>query len=97
MTHGNGHDTDPDGTEPAPKDPEGKLSYQIAELELATYRVGELLSDVKYTLSLLRLAMRTEEHRLNKVQDAAEAHGAQLANHEGRLASLETRPSTAAE
>jgi hypothetical protein len=90
VSEGNGRDTDPEGTEPAPKDPGAKLSYQIAELELATYRVGELLSNVKTTLSLLRLAQGTAEHRLNVVQDAAELHGVQLEDHERRLRELET-------
>jgi hypothetical protein len=46
---------------------------------------------------MLRLAQATEEHRLNVVQDVVGVLQDQGANHEGRLTSLETRPSTAAE
>lgn len=92
MSEGNGRDT-----EPVPKDPEARLSHQIAELELAAYRIGELLSGLNHTLSLLRLAQATEEHRVNKIQDAAEVHGSQLEDHERRLRSLETERAPAAE
>ena len=90
--NGNGRDTDPEGTEPAPKNPETRASYQIAELELAIYRVGEILSDLKGTVLQLRLAQGTEEHRVNVIQDAADVHALQLANHEGRLVALESAP-----
>jgi hypothetical protein len=90
--NGNERDTDPDGTMPAPKDPKGKLGRQLAELELAIYRVGELLHGLQQTASMLRLAQATEEHRLNTVQDVAEVHGLALEDHERRLRELETLP-----
>jgi hypothetical protein len=97
VSEGNGRDTDPEGTEPAPKDPEGKLSYQLAELELAIYRVGELMRDVNLTVLQLRLAQQTEEHRVNVIQDAVAVAQDQGADHERRIAAIEARPSTAAE
>jgi hypothetical protein len=95
MTDGNGNGRDRD-TEPAPADSGARLGKQLAELEIAIYRVGELLSGLQHTVSLLRLAQGTEEHRLNRIQDAASVHGEQLEDHEARLQRLEA-PTTAAE
>jgi len=100
VSEGNGRDrdrdTDSEGTAPAPKDPEARLAHQLAELELAVFRVGEVLDKVNHTVSLLRLSQGTSEHRLNKVQDAAEVQAEQLEDHERRLRELETAPSPAA-
>ncbi len=72
-------------TTPAPKDPAARLAHDVAELQLAILRVGDLVSRVNQSITLLNLAERTAEHRINTLQDLAEDQNEQLEDHERRL------------
>lgn len=76
-------------TDPVPKDPAARLAHDVAELQRALLRVGDLVGKVNHSIAMLNLAERTIEHRVNTIQDVAEVQGQTLADHERRLVELE--------
>jgi chaperonin cofactor prefoldin len=72
-------------TLPAPVDPAERLASEVGELKLALMRVGEILAKVNHTVTMIELAERTAEHRINTLQDVADAQDRQIAALDQRL------------
>ena len=83
-------------TERAPEDFEGKLGQQLAELELACARVGELVGRVNQTVTLIKLSQLTVEHRTHAISEAKRNDRRWLVDLERRVRGLESE-GTAAE
>jgi hypothetical protein len=81
-------------TDPAPTDPEARLGQQLAELELALARVGELVGKVHYTINAIKVSQLTAEHRTHAISEAKRNDRRWLVDLERRVRELE---STAAE
>ncbi len=89
---GNGKDRD---TIPAPTDYEAKLGVQLAELELALARVGELVGRVQHTVSAIKMSQLTVEHRTHTISEAKRNDRRWLVDLERRVRELEASPEPA--
>lgn len=78
-------------TDPAPKDHEARLAQQLAELELALARVGELVGRVNHTVSLIKLAVQTTEHQVSTIREAKRNDRRWLVDLERRLRGVEAK------
>lgn len=85
-------------TIPAPADAEENIAFQLAEMQVAMQRVGELASELRVTcdrwglqLTRVKLAMRTSEHRLNVQRAKIIAGGRVLVAHERELRDAKAR------
>lgn len=76
-------------TDPAPEDEAGKLGQQLAELELACARVGELVGRVMYTVNAIKVSQLTVEHRTHAISAAKRNDRLWLVNLERRMRVLE--------
>ena len=80
---------------PAGDDPEARLAHQLAELELAIARVGELCGKVMQTVAAIKISQLTVEHRTHVIHDAKRADRRWLVDLERRMRVIEA--ATAAE
>jgi hypothetical protein len=82
-------------TIPAPTDPEAKLSQQLAELELALARVGELVGRVNYTINAIKVSQLTVEHRTHAISESKRNDRRWLVDLERRVRGLESEGTAA--
>lgn len=76
-------------TDPAPSVPAGQLGQQLAELELACARVGELVGKVMYTVNAIKVSQLTVEHRTHAIHEAKINDRRWLVDLERRVRELE--------
>lgn len=76
-------------TIPAPSDIEGKLGYQLAELEMALARVGECTGKLLQTVNAIKVSQLTVEHRTHAISEAKRNDRRWLVDLERRMRALE--------
>jgi hypothetical protein len=82
-------------TDPAPSDPEAQLGQQLAELELAIARVGELCGKVNYTVNAIKISQLTAEHTVRTIREAKHNDRRWLVDLERRVRHLEAEQTAA--
>ena len=73
----------------APKDPEARLAHDVAELELALVRVGELVGKVHQTVNAIKMSQLTIEHRTHAISESKRNDRRWLVDLERRVRELE--------